>query len=106
MGDTVAKALYDTLRSPNEHDQNGEIANVTDGLFAIAAAINSLARAVDDLGFGRMNDPVGKGAMEGHTMIMRDVMTEGMMQIAGAINEGLQAVADSIEKEKDDALRE
>jgi hypothetical protein len=36
----VAKAILDTLISPNEADQNLEAANVVDGLFAIARALS------------------------------------------------------------------
>lgn len=42
----IAKALENTLISPNELDQNLEDANVVDGLFAIARAIDNLARAI------------------------------------------------------------
>lgn len=45
---TTAKALYETLISPNESDSNFEPANVVDGLFAIARAINRLAAAFKD----------------------------------------------------------
>ncbi len=37
--DPVADAILETFRSPNESDSNGEIANTTDGLFAIMRAI-------------------------------------------------------------------
>jgi hypothetical protein len=43
--ESVSKALWGTLRSPNEYDSNGEAANVVDGLYAIARAIHHLARA-------------------------------------------------------------
>ncbi len=43
----VAKAILMTLESPNESDRNMEIANVVDGLFAIARAIGRLADAVE-----------------------------------------------------------
>lgn len=46
MSDALAKAVAETLQSPNESDRNGEVANVVDGLFAIARAIGSLAEAV------------------------------------------------------------
>jgi hypothetical protein len=39
----VAKAIGYALVSPNEGDSNGEAANVVDGLFAIARAIDNLA---------------------------------------------------------------
>jgi hypothetical protein len=38
----LAAALHATLISPNEHDSNSEAANVVDGLFAIARAIEYL----------------------------------------------------------------
>lgn len=43
----VAEVVRDVMTSPNELDRNGEVANVTDGLFAIARAINRLAEAVE-----------------------------------------------------------
>ena len=46
----TGNAIRGTLLSPNEHDSNGEIANVVDGLFAIARAIEHLAGAVDRAG--------------------------------------------------------
>ena len=45
--DQLAKAILDTLISPNESDRNMEAANVVDGLFAIARAIHRLAEAVE-----------------------------------------------------------
>jgi hypothetical protein len=45
--DATAEALVATLISPNEADRNLEPANVVDGLFAIARAIQRLARAVE-----------------------------------------------------------
>jgi len=38
---TIAKAITDTLISPNEADRNAEAANVVDGLFALARAIHN-----------------------------------------------------------------
>jgi hypothetical protein len=43
---SIAMALVATLISPNEGDRNGESANVVDGLFAIARAIDGLSKAV------------------------------------------------------------
>ena len=43
----ISHALHFTLVSPNESDRNGEDANVVDGLFAIARAINRLSDAVE-----------------------------------------------------------
>lgn len=45
VGDQLVDVLYETLISPNERDRNMEAANVVDGLFAIARAINRLAEA-------------------------------------------------------------
>jgi len=42
----VAAALQSTLISPNESDSNLEPANVVDGLFAIARAIDHLADTI------------------------------------------------------------
>lgn len=42
----TGEALIHTLISPNECDSNLEPANVVDGLFAIARAINHLAEVV------------------------------------------------------------
>lgn len=39
----IGSVLAEGLNSPNECDRNGEVANVVDGLFAIARAINRLA---------------------------------------------------------------
>jgi hypothetical protein len=44
----IGNALRGTLISPNESDANGEPANVVDGLFAIARAIEGLAQAIRD----------------------------------------------------------
>jgi hypothetical protein len=41
----TGEAIRFTLVSPNEGDSNGEAANVVDGLFAIARAIDRLAAA-------------------------------------------------------------
>lgn len=43
----VADALTRTLISPNEADSNLEPANVVDGLFAIARALDRIATALD-----------------------------------------------------------
>jgi hypothetical protein len=40
---TVAEFLREIGISPNESDRNGEAANVVDGLFAIAQALNRIA---------------------------------------------------------------
>src|SRR5262245_42279496 len=43
----VAKALRETLISPNECDANLEPANVVDGLFAIARALQAVSKAIE-----------------------------------------------------------
>jgi hypothetical protein len=43
----IAEALEYALTSPNEVDRNGEVANVVDGLFALARAVDRLAAAVE-----------------------------------------------------------
>lgn len=47
MTNEVADAIVHTLQSPNEMDRNLEAANVVDGLFAIARAINRLASVIE-----------------------------------------------------------
>jgi hypothetical protein len=47
--DRVAEAILYTLHSPNEVDRNLEPANVVDGLFAIARALNKVAAALEAL---------------------------------------------------------
>ena len=46
----VAEAIWQTLRSPNESDSNSEPANIVDGLFAIARALDRLAVAITNAG--------------------------------------------------------
>jgi hypothetical protein len=57
--DPVASALIETLISPNESDSNLEAANVVDGLFAIARALNKVALALRDLGNGDATTSMG-----------------------------------------------
>jgi hypothetical protein len=45
--DVIIKAMTDVFVSPNESDSNGEEANVVDGLFAIARALNRVAKAIE-----------------------------------------------------------
>jgi hypothetical protein len=45
-----AKAISEALVSPNEMDRNSEHANVVDGLFAIARAIQRLASVIQEKG--------------------------------------------------------
>ena len=46
-GENIALALARVFESPNETDSNGECANVVDGLFAIARALDAVSRSVD-----------------------------------------------------------
>jgi hypothetical protein len=48
----VADALAMALISPNEADRNGEHANVVDGLFAIARALDRVAVALEKSNIG------------------------------------------------------
>ena len=58
QGDT-ARAIWGTLQSPNELDSNLEPANVVDGLFAIARALDRVARAIDRLGTNDASTSMG-----------------------------------------------
>lgn len=42
----IGDVLWNTLRSPNESDANFEVANIVDGLFAMARAIDRVADAI------------------------------------------------------------
>jgi hypothetical protein len=45
----IAETIRQVFESPNEMDQNGECANVVDGLFAIARALQSVAWEIGEL---------------------------------------------------------
>ncbi|SHF74102.1 hypothetical protein SAMN02745218_02987 [Desulfofundulus australicus DSM 11792] len=45
----IAKVIKGAFISPNERDNNFEPANVVDGLYAIARALDRLAEAVEQL---------------------------------------------------------
>lgn len=47
LADMLEQVLSSVLSSPNEADRNGEVANVVDGLFAIARAIDRLSKAIE-----------------------------------------------------------
>lgn len=47
VADSVQAALRAVLVSPNESDSNFEPANVVDGLFAIARALDRVADAIE-----------------------------------------------------------
>jgi hypothetical protein len=55
----IAEALCNTLISPNEEDRNLEPANIVDGLFAIARAVDRLATQVKNLGNADAATPMG-----------------------------------------------
>jgi hypothetical protein len=43
----IMQAIANRLVSPNESDSNGEVANVVDGLFAIARGLHAVAKAIE-----------------------------------------------------------
>jgi len=45
--DQIGKAIVRVLESPNEHDSNLEPANVVDGLYCIARALERIAVAIE-----------------------------------------------------------
>jgi hypothetical protein len=61
--DHTAEALRATLISATEEDQNLESANVVDGLFAIARALEHIAHEIKYLGNGNASTE-GWGAIE------------------------------------------
>lgn len=77
---TTAQAIQRTFESPNEMDRNGEEANVVDGLFAIARALDGVRSALHYLGNG--NSGTELGAIEALGVIFRD----GMSKIAAALS--------------------
>lgn len=48
--DKLARAIEFALTSPNEMDSNMETANIVDGVYRLARAIEHLAKAVDTVG--------------------------------------------------------
>jgi hypothetical protein len=52
--DELATTIRAVLESPNEADQNGEAANVVDGLFAIARALEHLAKVLESERYDRL----------------------------------------------------
>jgi hypothetical protein len=61
MGKEIAQVLDQSLISSNEFDSNGEIANVVDGLFAIARALNKIANG----GGGSLGHEICMGIRKG-----------------------------------------
>jgi len=50
---SLANTIAYTLTSPNECDSNGEVANVVDGLFAIARGLHRIADCLEREAGGR-----------------------------------------------------
>lgn len=70
----------------DEMNDFGEGLNQTDGLFAIAKAINRLADVVHEMAYGTSLD---MGALARISVMMEksaDVMAGGMMEVANAID--------------------
>jgi len=74
----LAKALQATLISPNEADRNLEPANVVDGLFAIARALQNIANELRFLGNGDALEPSGTrfGALEAFGLHMGEKLDD------------------------------
>lgn len=67
---SIVDAIESTLISPNESDSNGECANVVDGLFRIARAIDRLASAVQGVD---VTDTIKQGVDVGLGVSVEDV---------------------------------
>jgi hypothetical protein len=92
--DPPAVAIAAGLISPNETDSNGEPANVVDGLFAIARAIDRLADAATRIAYGGVGEPTGleavsmtlNGGRNGDNWpSVRSAITEGFGELAEAV---------------------
>jgi hypothetical protein len=86
IDDQVAKALRQTLVSPNEYDSKGEAANVVDGLFAIARALNRVAKAIDGI---KAAMPTEEDIREEIFQGVKDAFPEGR-EIRDAIRAGAE----------------
>jgi hypothetical protein len=84
--DPVADALRKTLISPNEYDSKGEAANVVDGLFAIARALNHVAKALDGI---KAAMPTEEDIREEIFQGVKDAFPEGR-EITHAIRQGTE----------------
>ena len=89
----IGNAIRSTLVSPNESDSNGESANVVDGLFAIARAIENLATAVTRVSHGDVHGPAG---LEMLSMAINGEGTPGANPVTAAIREGFGDLAEAI----------
>jgi hypothetical protein len=76
----IASALYGVLESPNESDRNMEAANVVDGLFAIARALDSVAQSITSLGLAEAMTPMG--AIE----LLAKEVRDGLGAVAAALD--------------------
>jgi hypothetical protein len=77
------------MSDPRYNEEASENENLCDALYAIANALRQL-------GFGRHGgDAYGPGAIEGHTMLMRD---EIVPALSSAIEQGLSEIAGAIER--------
>lgn len=98
-GDPVAAALHATLITPNETDSNMEPANIVDGLFAIARAIDSLAVAVTRVSHGDVHGATGLEmlsiAVNGPGAIGHDAVTTA---IRDGFHEVAEVISDAIAK--------
>jgi hypothetical protein len=81
--DKVARAILDTLISPNVSDSNMEAANVVDALESVANAIRYGLR-----GLGNADAATPMGALEAHGLAIR----QSADQIASAIRDLAEAV--------------
>jgi hypothetical protein len=81
------------LVSASEADANGEPANVADGLFAIARALDRLAGAVARVSYGGVDGPAGLELLSlavhrdgaGGRRSLSEVVGDGLGEIANAI---------------------
>ena len=81
--DKVAKAILDSLISPNVSDSNMEAANVVDALDSVA---NAIRYGLKRLGTADAATPMG--ALEAHAAVIK----EGAENIASAIRDLAEAV--------------
>lgn len=70
MSKEIKTALENCFISPNESDSNAEAANVVDGLFAIARALNNVSKAIHKLGVNDASTPMG--AIEALAKVIED----------------------------------
>jgi hypothetical protein len=113
--DSVASAMRATLISPIENDSNMEPANVVDGLFAIARAVDHLADAIaesaekQDERTGQMTTairniahggPSGPTGLEMLSMAINGDGQPGNNPVSNAITGGLGEIAEAIRDAK------